>query len=33
MEDKGVEAIARAVPFFGLVYYFLIRSPLPEARE
>lgn len=29
-DNSGAEVIARAVPFFGLIYYLLARPPLPD---
>jgi hypothetical protein len=30
--DQTAELVARAVPFFGLVYYLLVRPPLPAEQ-
>lgn len=32
-EDRRALAAARAVPFFGLAYYLLVRPPLPGEEE
>jgi hypothetical protein len=31
-DDATALTVARAVPFFGLAYYLLVRPPLPEAE-
>ena len=31
-DNSAALSVARAVPFFGLVYYLLVRPPLPETE-